>query len=286
MRTREDTADEPNETFTVTLSSPIGATLRDAGAEGTIIDDDAPDPPVLSISDASAVEGEVLRFEVTLSRSSDTPVTVRYETAGGTALEGTDYDVASGALTFKRGATRLPIDVRTREDTADEPNETFTVTLSSPIGATLRDAGAEGTIIDDDAPDPPVLSISDASAVEGEVLRFEVTLSRSSDTPVTVRYETAGGTALEGTDYDVASGALTFKTRGHAAADRRADTRGHRRRAERNFHGDVEQSDRRHAAGCGCGGHHHRRRCAGPAGALDFRRVGGRGGRCFASRSR
>ena len=211
VRTREDTADEPNETFTVTLSSPIGATLRDAGAEGTIIDDDAPDPPVLSISDASAVEGEVLRFEVTLSRSSDTPVTVRYETAGGTALEGTDYDVASGALTFKRGATRLPIDVRTREDTADEPNETFTVTLSSPIGATLRDAGAEGTIIDDDAPDPPVLSISDASAVEGEVLRFEVTLSRSSDTPVTVRYETAGGTALEGTDYDVASGALTFK---------------------------------------------------------------------------
>ena len=56
--------------------------------------------PTASISDATGVEGEVLRFEVTLSRSSDTPVTVRYETATGAALEGTDYDAASGTLTF------------------------------------------------------------------------------------------------------------------------------------------------------------------------------------------
>ena len=213
VRTRQDAAAEPNETFTVTLSSPSGATLRDAGAVGTIIDDDAPDPagPALTVS-ATGVEGEVLRFEVTLSRSSDTPVTVRYETAGGTALEGTDYDAASGTLTFGPGATRQTIEVRTRQDAAAEPNETFTVTLSSPSGATLRDAGAVGTIIDDDAPDPagPALTVSDATGVEGEVLRFEVTLSRSSDTPVTVRYETAGGTALEGTDYDAASGTLTF----------------------------------------------------------------------------
>ena len=168
--------------------------------------------PTSSISDATGVEGEVLRFEVTLSRSSDTPVTVRYETAGGTALEGTDYDAASGTLTFGPGATRQTIEVPTRQDTAAEPNETFTVTLSSPSGATLRDAGAVGTIIDDDAPDPagPALTVSDATGVEGEVLRFEVTLSRSSDTPVTVDYQTAGGTALEGTDYDAASGTLTF----------------------------------------------------------------------------
>ena len=168
--------------------------------------------PTASISDATGDEGAVLRFEVTLSRSSDTPVTVDYQTAGGTALEGTDYDAASGTLTFGPGATRRTIEVRTRQDTAAEPNETFTVTLRSPSGATLRDAGAVGTIIDDDAPDPagPALTVSDATGDEGEVLRFEVTLSRSSDTPVTVDYQTAGGTALEGTDYDAASGTLTF----------------------------------------------------------------------------
>ena len=214
VQTREDVADEPNETITVTLSDPDGATLLDAGAVGTIIDDDAPAPPplVLSISDASAVEGEVLSFGVTLSRPSGTPVTVRYETADGTAIDGTDYDAASGTVTFGSGVIRRTLEVQTREDAADEPNETITVTLSDPNGATLRDADAVGTIIDDDAPDPagPSLTISDAAGVEGEVLRFEVTLSRPSGTPVTVRYETADGTALEGTDYDAASGTLTF----------------------------------------------------------------------------
>ena len=215
VRTRQDTAAEPNETFTVTLRSPSGATLRDAGAVGTIIDDDAPDPagPALTVSDATGVEGEVLRFEVTLSRSSDTPVTVDYQTAGGTALEGTDYDAASGTLTFGPGATRQTIEVRTRQDTAAEPNETFTVTLRSPSGATLRDAGAVGTIIDDDAPDPagPALTVSDARAREGEILRFRVILTPPGSETVTVDYQTASGTAVEGLDYIAAGGRLTFK---------------------------------------------------------------------------
>ena len=215
VQTREDTTDEPNETFTVTLSVPNGATLGDADAVGTIFDDDAPTslPPVILISDASAFEGEVLRFQVTLSRSSDTPVTVRYETAGGTALEGTDYDAESGTLMFEPNTIQRMLEVQTREDTTDEPNETFTVTLSDPSGATLGDADAVGTIFDDDAPGllPPAFLISDASAVEGEVLRFQVTLSRSSDTPVTVDYETADGTALEDMDYVATSGTLMFE---------------------------------------------------------------------------
>ena len=166
-----------------------------------------------SISDAAGVEGEVLRFEVTLSRSGDTPVTVRYETAGGTALEGTDYDAASGTLTFGSGTTRRTIEVRTREDTADEPNETFTVTLSSPSGATLRDAGAVGTIIDEVAPDHagPALTVSNARAREGEILRFPVILTPPGSETVTVDYQTASGTAVEGLDYIAARGRLTFK---------------------------------------------------------------------------
>ena len=169
--------------------------------------------PTASISDAAGVEGEVLRFEVTLSRSSGTPVTVRYETAGGTALEGTDYDAESGTLTFGPGATRRTIQVRTREDTADEPNENFTVTLSSPSGATLRDEGAVGTIIDDDAPDPagPALTVSDARAREGEILRFQVILTPPGSETVTVDYQTASGTAVEGLDYIAAGSRLTFE---------------------------------------------------------------------------
>ena len=222
VQTRQDTAAEPKETFTVMFRSPSGATLRDAGSVGTIIDDDAPDPagPALTVSAATGVEGEVLRFEVTLNRSSDTPVTVDYQTNGGTALEGTNYDAASGTLTFGPGATRQTIEVRTRQDTAAEPNETFTVTLNSPSGATLRDAGAVGTIIGDDVPDPagPALTVSDAKAREGEILRFRVILTPPGSETVTVDYQTASGTAIEGLDYIAAGGRLAFKP-GIASAD-------------------------------------------------------------------
>ena len=214
VRTLADDIDEPNETFTVTLSNPLGATLQAATGSGTIIDDDAPPPPppTLSISDASGVEGGVLRFRVTLSRAAGRPVMVNYRTVGSTALQGTDYEAASGTLTFAPGTTLQTIGIRSREDAEDEPNETFTVTLSNPLGATLQAATGSGTIIDDDAPPPPppTLSISDASGVEGGVLRFRVTLSRAAGRPVMVNYRTVGSTALQGTDYEAASGTLTF----------------------------------------------------------------------------
>ena len=192
----------------------MGATLQAATGSGTIIDDDAPPPPppTLSISDASGVEGGVLRFRVTLSRAAGRPVMVNYRTVGSTALQGTDYEAASGTLTFAPGTTLQTIGIRSREDAEDEPNETFTVTLSNPLGATLQAATGSGTIIDDDAPPPPppTLSISDASGAEGGVLRFRVTLSRVAGRPVMVDYRTVGGTAQQGTDYEAASGTLTF----------------------------------------------------------------------------
>ena len=215
--THEDDLDEPNETFAVRLSNPIGATLEDGSATGTIIDDDVSVPvplPTLSITDATAVEGETTRFAVRLNPASEQTVTVSYRTVGGTAAAGQDFDAASGTLTFTPGTTRQIIEVPTREDALDEPDETFLVTLSIPSGATLEDGSATGTIIDDDVPvPPPTLSIADATAVEGETARFAVRLSRASEQTVTVSYRTAGGTAAAGRDFDATSGTLTFGPR-------------------------------------------------------------------------
>ena len=172
----------------------------------------APAPSALSVSDAAAVEGGTLRFQVTLTPAATAPATVGYRTAGGTAVAGTDYEAASGTLTFAPGTTRQTIEVPTREDEIDEPNEQLTVTLSAPSGATLKDAVGLGTITDDDppAPAPSALSVSDAAAVEGGTLRFQVTLTPAAAAPATVGYRTAGGTAVAGTDYEAASGTLTF----------------------------------------------------------------------------
>ena len=220
VQTREDDIDEPDETFTVTLSSPNGATLADATATGTITDDDQ---ATLSIADATAEEGSTADFVVTLSVPSTQTVTVGFRTAGGTAVEDTDYAAASGTLTFVAGEVEKTIRVQTREDDTDEPDETFTVTLSNPNGASLLDGTATGTIVDDDVSG---LSIADARVVEGRVARFAVTLSPVSEQTVTVSYRTAGGTAVEGTDYVAASGTLTFGprvTRQNIAVQTRAD---------------------------------------------------------------
>ena len=210
--TRDDALDEPDETFLVTLSNPSGATLEDGSATGTIIDDDVPvPPPTLSIADATVVEGETARFAVGLSRASEQTVTVRYRTAGGTATEGTDYDRASGTHTFAPGETEKTILVQTHEDALDEPDETLFVELSNPIGATLEDGSATGTIIEYDESVPlPKLSIADTTAVEGETARFTVRLSPAREQTVTVSYRTASGTAVAGRDFDTAFGTLTF----------------------------------------------------------------------------
>ena len=208
--TIDDATDERDgETFTVTLNGPSGATLADSSATGTINDNDE---AKLSISDATAVEGDPARFDVTLSPASDRTVTVQYATADGTGSDkaeaGSDYRQRSGPLTFSAGQLHKTIQITTLTDSIVEPNENFTVTLSSPSEATIEDGIATGTITDDDLPQ---LSIADAAAVtEGGTAQFEVTLSAPNMDPVTVSYETASGTATEGTDFTRSASALTF----------------------------------------------------------------------------
>ena len=119
---------------------------------------DKPTPPAkpkLSIADASVTEGDSgasnAVFSVTLNTAGAETATVSYATADGTATAGTDYQAASGTLTFAAGNRSQRITVVVNGDTVDEDDETFTITLRNPSQATLADAMATGTIIDDDA---------------------------------------------------------------------------------------------------------------------------------------
>ena len=206
VTTIEDEENEVAETFTVDLSNATNATISDASGTGTI-DNKVPDPEI-SISDASASEGETLLFHVTLNRESSSTVTVNWKTTAGTATEDVDYDGDNGTLTFNPGDTSKTIEVTTIEDEENEVAETFTVELSGATNATISDASGTGTI-DNTASDPAV-SISDARAGEGETLRFHVTLNRTSASTVTVDWATAGGSATEDVDYTGASGRLSF----------------------------------------------------------------------------
>ncbi|MFG1424706.1 Calx-beta domain-containing protein [Roseixanthobacter glucoisosaccharinicivorans] len=219
-----DTLTELNESFSLHLSAPLGATINDSSAVGTILNDDVDTnpsaPPVISIADAQVAEGDVgeahFMFMVTLDKASTTPVTVHYATANGTATDGSDYSGDSGTLTFAPGETSQMLHVHVMGDTAVEANETFTVTLSDPTGATLGDAVATGTILNDDsAPGtPPALSIADLAVTEGNGEHshfvFTVTLDKPATGPVSVQYATANGTASAGADYVAGTGTVTF----------------------------------------------------------------------------
>ena len=214
-----DTTVEADETFTVTLSNPSGATISRATATGTIRNDDVALPTV-SIADATKTEGSSgtsnLGFTVTLSKAATSTVTVKYATSNGTATAGQDYTAGSGTITFSAGQTSKTVNVAVIGDTTVEPDETFTVTLSSPSGATVSRATVTGTISNDDVttPQTPTIAISDASIAEGDsgtaTMAFTLSLSSASSNAVTVDYATSNGTATAGLDYNSTSGTVTF----------------------------------------------------------------------------
>ena len=102
-------------------------------------------------------------FTVTLSAAYDRAGDGRLRTADGTATAGSDYQAATGTLTFAPGETSKTITVLVNGDRLAEPNETFFVNLSSPTNATIADGQGVGTILDDE----PRISISDVTKTGG-----------------------------------------------------------------------------------------------------------------------
>ena len=117
----------------------------------------------LSAATASITEGNTasqpLTFTVNLSAASSSAVTVNYATANGTATAGSDYTATSGVLTFAAGETSKTVAVSVLGDTVVESNETFTLNLSNPSGATLGSVSSTtATIVNDDSVPTPIPS--------------------------------------------------------------------------------------------------------------------------------
>ena len=240
----DDEEVEETETFMVLLSDAQNAEIGDGDAIGTITDnDEAPPPalPTLSINNAPVTEADDAEavFTVTLSAFSADTVTVGYATANGTATEGDDYTEATGTVTIapneQTGTIRVPV----LNDTEVESSETFTVTLSGPTNATIRDGEGLGTITDDDEPPLPSLSINDVPAAEGDDAEavFTVTLSAFSADTVTVGYATANGTATEGDDYTDGHG--DHRAQRADGNDPRTGAERHGGGVVRDVHGDA-----------------------------------------------
>jgi len=112
------------------------------------------EPVNASIDDPTITEGQsgskLIGFTVTLSPAPSQTVTINYAATSGTATAGSDFVAKSGTLTFAPGQTTRAIVISVLGDATVEPDETFTVTLSAPVNATIVDGTATGTITNDD----------------------------------------------------------------------------------------------------------------------------------------
>ncbi len=170
------------EGFYFGLAGPSsGAAVKD---EKVIIAIDDDDPaPEFSVASATATEGNGLLFTISRSGNSTGSHTVYYRFTDGSATKGADYTATTDRVTFASDEYSRLVTVTTADDTSDESDETFTISLYYASGGGTFDSArttATGTIVDNDAPPTPGLSVSDASAQEGANLVF--TIARSGDT--------------------------------------------------------------------------------------------------------
>jgi hypothetical protein len=139
--------------------------------------------PTLSIGDRATVEGSsgttALSFPVTLSGATPKTVSVSYATADGTATSPADYTAASGSITFKPGEKVKTISVDVVGDLAIEQDETFTVTISSPVNASIAKGTATGTITNDDTAVPVTPGSYKGATQNGNYVFFTVLPSRA-----------------------------------------------------------------------------------------------------------
>ena len=208
----QGSSDLPVDPATITIEDNDGSD-RGGGRGGRSsggVTSDSSDDLELQPKSAHAWEntGKIV-FSVDLSGVSETPVSVRWQTADRTATAGADYIAAGGTLTIPAGAGSGKIEITIRNDRLDEHDETFVIRFDQPQGARLAATDAIGTIQDDD--DEPALLIEDASAPEGDGrIGFLVFLVSDSGRTVSVDYATRGVSATKDTDYVPATGTLTI----------------------------------------------------------------------------
>ena len=66
-------------------------------------------------------------------------MTVRYTTANGTAVAGSDYQAKDATVSLAAGTISQTISINTYRDAVPDPDETFFVNLSAPVNAILGD---------------------------------------------------------------------------------------------------------------------------------------------------
>jgi YD repeat-containing protein len=206
-----------------TITSTNGSSITysyDAAGNRTSVVTVAGAPGAVQFSSSTYSGGEASgqqTITITVNRigGSTGGASIHYATANGTATAGSDYSSTSGDLTWPDGdTTNRTFNVTVLDDAAVEGAETFTVALSSPVGATLGSpVSATVTINDNDNPPAGTMQLSASSysiAENGGSLTVTATRTGGSFGALSASYATNNGSAVSGSDYTTTTGTLNW----------------------------------------------------------------------------
>lgn len=200
-RAWNNTSDPESGSWYSSAPTNIGVVnISDAAATMTadLLISSGPPLPTISISDVSVTEGNSgtapatpATFNINLSAPASGSVSVNWMTANGTATAPADYAAGSGSVSSAAGESVKTVTVLVNGDSADEPNETFYVNLTSPSGGTLADSQGVGTIQNDDPPAAPTnLTLT---AVSSTQINLSWTDNANSESGYYVERSVSGG---------------------------------------------------------------------------------------------
>ena len=209
--TTQDTTYEGDHYFTLTLDSTSHFNVSETAGSATGTITDAADTPTFAFSAASTnADEDDGTLTLTVARTGETLVaaTISYATTNGTATGGSDFTVITSTdLDFTASEASKTINVTLTDDSADEPDESFTVDLTAGAHARLGSASNISiNITDNDATAVTLEAPSTAIDEDAGAKTITVELGRelTGDETLTVPL-TFAGTATFGTDYTIAA---------------------------------------------------------------------------------
>ncbi len=143
-------------------------------------------------------------IEVTLSSTYEKDISFAYDFTPMSAKSGVDYEASGGQAVIKEGARSVTLPFEILGDVLDEDDETFSVTISDPKNAKVRDNFETSVItIRDEDEDSKISFLTDFATVTEGAGKYtvKVQLTTASEKDVKIPF-TVGGLATEGQDYE------------------------------------------------------------------------------------
>ena len=176
--------------------------------------DSVVDAPTLSLSALSAdkVEGSIgsTPFTFTIQRAGDPSVAMSVAWAvtgsganGANALDFAGLSFPSGTASFAAGQTSQQITVNVVGDSTSEGDESFTLSLSNPVGGLLLAGGssASGRIQNDDVDTPPVYTVSRSAEAVEEGSSLSIGIATANVSPGAYLYWRFSGSGITASDF-------------------------------------------------------------------------------------